>query len=109
VVKFVTAVAEADAFVRKNPQKAAQDAAAYLTGLNVTQAAGAIKNHLKWDPRLSACTEKAMQEGANELFKSGQITKEIPLADLMTTSIITQVEQAHPAWFADLPPVPAGC
>jgi hypothetical protein len=50
-----------------------------------------------------------MQEGANELFKSGQITKEIPLADLMTTSIITQVEQAHPAWFADLPPVPAGC
>src|SRR5499427_6087099 len=109
VVKFVTAVAEADAFVRKNPQKAAQDAAAYLTGLNVTQAADAIKNHLKWDPRLSTCTQQAMQEGADELFKSGQVTKQIPLADLMNTSIIAQVEQAHPAWFADLPSVPAGC
>ena len=109
VVKFVTAVAEADAFVRKNPQKAAQDAAAYLTGLNVTQAADAIKNHLKWDPRLSTCTQQAMAEGADELFKSGQITKEIPLADLMNTSIIAQVEQAHPAWFGDLPTVPASC
>jgi len=109
VVKFVTAVAEADAFVRKNPQKAAQDAAAYLTGLNVAQAADAIKNHLKWDPRLSTCTQKAMQQGADELFTSGQVTKQIPLADLMNTSIIAQVEQAHPAWFADLPSVPAGC
>jgi ABC-type nitrate/sulfonate/bicarbonate transport system substrate-binding protein len=109
VVKFVTAVAEADAFVRKNPQKAAQDAAAYLTGLNVAQAADAIKNHLKWDPRLSTCTQQAMQEGADELFTSGQITKKIPLPDLMNTSIIAQVEQAHPAWFADLPPVPASC
>lgn len=109
LVKFVTAVAEADAFIRKNPQKAAQDATAYLPGLNVNAAADAIKNHLKWDPRLSACTQKAMQEGADELFKSGKITKRIPVADLMDTSIIGQVQKDHPAWFTDLPPVPAGC
>src|SRR5215470_6550571 len=109
VVKFVTAVAAADSFIRKNPQKAAQDAANYLPGLNVNQAADAIKNHMKWDPRLSACTQTAMKEGADELFKSGAITTNVPLTDRMDTSIIGQVEKDHPAWFTDLPPVPAGC
>jgi len=109
VLKFVTAVAEADAFIRKNPQRAAQDAANYLPGLNVNMAADAIKNHMKWDPRLSACTQTAMTEGASELFKSGQITQQVPLPAMMNTSIIGQVEKDHPAWFADLPPVPANC
>jgi ABC-type nitrate/sulfonate/bicarbonate transport system substrate-binding protein len=109
VMKFVTAVAEADAFIRKNPQKAAQDAANYLPGLNVNMAADAIKNHMKWDPRLSVCTQTAMKEGADELFKSGQITTNVPLAAMMDTSIIGQVEKAHPAWFADLSPLPASC
>jgi len=109
VLKFVTAVAEADAFIRKNPQRAAQDAANYLPGLNVSMAADAIKNHMKWDPRLSACTQTAMTEGAKELFKSGQITQQVPLPAMMNTSIIGQVEKDHPAWFADLPPVPANC
>ena len=109
VLKFVTAAAEADAFIRKNPQKAAQDAANYLPGLNVNMAADAIKNHMKWDPRLSACTQKAMKEGAAQLFQAGDISKQVPLPDMMDTSIIGQVEKAHPAWFADLPPVPASC
>src|SRR5215510_911875 len=109
VVKFVTAVAEADAFIRKNPQKAAQDAANYLPGLDVNMAADAIKNHMRWDPRLSVCTQTAVNEGADELFKAGQITTSIPLTAMMDTSIIGQVEKAHPAWFADLPAVPANC
>ena len=109
VLKFVTAVAEADAFIRKNPQKAAQDSANYLPGLNVNMAADAIKNHMKWDPRLSVCTQTAVKEGAGELFKAGQITTNVPLAAMMDTSIIGQVEKAHPAWFADLPPAPASC
>ena len=109
VVKFVTAAAEADAFIRKNPQKAAQDAANYLPGLSVTMAADAIKNHMKWDPRLSVCTQTAMKEGAAQLFQAGDISKQVPLPEMMDTSIIGQVEKAHPAWFADLPPVPASC
>jgi ABC-type nitrate/sulfonate/bicarbonate transport system substrate-binding protein len=109
VLKFVTAVAEADAFIRKNPLKAAQDAAVYLPGLNVNAAADAIKNHLKWDPRLSTCTQKAMKAGDDQQFKAGEITTDVPLADLMDTSVIAQVQKAHPAWFADLPPVPASC
>jgi ABC-type nitrate/sulfonate/bicarbonate transport system substrate-binding protein len=109
VLKFVTAVAEADAFIRKNPQKAAQDAANYLSGLNVNLAADAIKNHMKWDPRLSVCTQTAMKAGADELFKAGQITTNVPVPAMMNTSIIGQVEKDHPAWFADLPPVPASC
>jgi ABC-type nitrate/sulfonate/bicarbonate transport system substrate-binding protein len=109
VLKFVTAVAEADAFIRKNPQRAAQDAANYLSGLNVNMAADAIKNHMRWDPRLSVCTQTAVKEGADELFKAGQITTNIPLTAMMDTAIIGQVEEAHPAWFADLPPVPANC
>ena len=109
VLKFVTAVAEADAFIRENPQKAAQDAANYLPGLNVNLAADAIKNHMKWDPRLSVCTQTAMKEGADELFKAGQITANVPVPVMMNTSIIGQVEKDHPAWFADLPPVPASC
>src|SRR5215468_5145543 len=109
VLKFVTAVAEADAFIRKNPQKAAQDAANYLPGLEVNMAADAIRNHMRWDPRLSVCTQTAVKEGADELFKAGQITTSIPLTAMMDTSVIGQVEKAHPAWFADLPPVPANC
>jgi len=109
VLKFVTAVAEADAFIRKNPQKAAQDAANYLPGLEVNMAADAIRNHMRWDPRLSVCTQTAVKEGADELFKAGQITTSIPLTAMMDTSIIGQVEKAHPAWFADLPAVPANC
>jgi NitT/TauT family transport system substrate-binding protein len=109
LLKFVGAVAQANAFIRQNPEKAAQDAANYLPGVDVKAAADAIKNHLKWDPRLSACTSKAMQTGADELFKSGKIKVAIPLAELMDTSVIDQVEKDHPEWFADLPPVPASC
>ena len=109
LVKFVSAVAEANAFIRKNPQKAAQDAANYLPGVDVSAAADAIQNHLKWDPRLSACTQKAMKQGADELFKSGKVTQDFSVSDLMDTSIIQEVEKAHPEWFADLPAAPASC
>ena len=43
---------------------------------------------MKWDPRLSVCTQTAMKEGADELFKAGQITTNVPLAAMMDTSII---------------------
>jgi ABC-type nitrate/sulfonate/bicarbonate transport system substrate-binding protein len=109
LVKFVSAVAEANAFIRKNPQKAAEDAANYLPGVDVSAAADAIQNHLKWDPRLSACTQKAMKNGAAELFKSGKVTQDFSVSDLMDTSIIAEVEKAHPEWFADLPPAPTSC
>ena len=51
----------------------------------------------------------AMKEGAGELFRAGQITTNVPLAAMLDTSIIGQVEKARPAWFADLPSAPASC
>ena len=109
LVKFVAAVAEANSFIRKNPKKAAEDAANYLPGLDIDAAAEAIQNHLKWDPRVSTCTQNAMKAGADELFKSGKVTQDFAITDLLDTSFIEQVEKQHPEWFSDLSPIPASC
>lgn len=108
VLKFVAAMAQGDAFIRKNPEKAAQDAAAYLSGLDVKEATTAIKDHLKWDPRISACTQAAMLKESNRMFESEKIKTAVPLVDLIDASLIGQVEKEHPEWFADLPPIPPG-
>lgn len=107
--KMVNALAQADAFIRQNPDKAAQDALSYLPGLDVKVATEAIKSFSKWDPRISACTETAMKASADDLLATGTIDKAIPAADLVDSSFIEQTEKEHPEWFSDLPPVPATC
>ena len=108
-LKFVAAMAQGDAFIRKNPEKAAQDASTYLSGLDLKDATAAIKDHLKWDPRISACTEAAMSTESDRMLKSGKIKTAVPLADLIDASLIGQVQKVHPEWFADLPPMPTSC
>jgi ABC-type nitrate/sulfonate/bicarbonate transport system substrate-binding protein len=107
--KMVNALAQADAFIRQNPEKAAQDAVSYLPGLDVAVATEAIKSFSKWDPRISSCTEAAMKVSADDLAKSGKIDGPMAASDLVDASFIKRTEQEHPEWFSDLAPLPATC
>lgn len=109
VQKFVAAMAEADWYIRQHPDQAAAAAANYLQGLDVGLATEAIRNHAKWDPRISPCTEKAVDKATHDLAKSGEITKVMPVNQLVDTSFIDNVEKQHPEWFKDLPPLPKTC
>ncbi|MBO0826242.1 MAG: ABC transporter substrate-binding protein [Streptosporangiales bacterium] len=109
VQKFVAAMAEADWYIRQHPDQAAAAAANYLQGLDVGLATEAIKSHAKWDPRISPCTEKAVDKATKDLVKAGKITKAMPVNQLVDTSFIDQVEKQHPEWFKDLPPLPKTC
>lgn len=107
--KFVNALAQGAYFTRQHPQQAAEIYTHFVSGVNVLDAAEAIKNHLSFDPRLSLCSAEALHATAERMFKSGQIKKEIPTKDMYTTQFIDHTEKTHPKWFSDLPKIPAEC
>lgn len=107
--KFAAAIAQADWYARTHPEEAADAAAQYLPGIDKADLLDAIKNHLKFDPRLSPCVEKAFEDTSASMLASGKIDKAIPTADMIAPDYMAAVEKAHPEWFADLPPLETTC
>ena len=108
--KFAEGIAESNAYIRKHPDDAAKAATSFIKGLNVRDARAALSDeHLKFDPRMSKCTEKLFATSAQDLKKQGEIDTAPKGADMIYPSIMQKVAKAHPEWFSDLPPLPARC
>jgi ABC-type nitrate/sulfonate/bicarbonate transport system substrate-binding protein len=107
VEKFSVGVMEATAFIRKNPQEAAQIATRFLDGLNVADATEGLK-YLTWDPRVSICTIEGLVRTGNDMIKSGLLKKATPFTpdDFYDDTVFKRIVTKHPQLFADLPPLP---
>src|SRR6266487_622168 len=106
--KLIAGLAQASQWIRQNRQEAAQVATNFLSGLDPQDATAAM-DHLTFDPRLSSCTTKVFADTATQLAAAGTIKTSLGGGDLVDASIMSQVQQAHPAWFSDLPKLPASC
>lgn len=108
IERFVLGIAEGAQFVRKNSKQAAEIAARFLQGLNVADAIDAL-NYLKWDPRISVCTDEGVVRTGNDMIKSGLIKAPQPFKaeDFREKSVIDKVVREYPQFFSDLPPLPA--
>jgi ABC-type nitrate/sulfonate/bicarbonate transport system substrate-binding protein len=107
VEKFAIGIAEATAFVRRNPQQASEIATRYLDGLNVKDATEAMK-WLSWDPRVSVCNIEGLVQTGNDMIKNGLLKKEKPFVakDFYDETIFNRIVAKHPEFFSDLPPLP---
>ncbi len=107
--RFVASVAQSTQFIRENPAEAAQIVSNFIDGLNVEDASTAISDHVIYDPRISACTKEAFKVAADRMVEGGLIKKAPSVDDMVDSHFIDEVEQEHPDWFTDLPPIPAEC
>jgi NitT/TauT family transport system substrate-binding protein len=107
VEEFATGLAEAAQIVRNNPDEAAAIVTRYLDGVNVKDAAEAVRLG-NWDPRISICTTVGLVQTGNGMIKSGLIKLDKPFvaADFIDTVVLEKVQNDHPEFFDDLPPLP---
>lgn len=109
VVKFLTARAKADKWMRENPDQAAEIAVRWLPGLKPEVAKEAMKYNIKQlDPRFSACNYLALETDQQLLNKVGAISGTIDVSKVFEPKYILQVMQEHPELFEGLEPIPQG-
>lgn len=104
---FVAGVAKASQYVRQNPEESAAILQSYLDGLNVDDAVDGLQ-YMRWDPRISLCTEVGILTTANGLIERGVIEVEEPFAieNLVDTRFLDHVIAEQPELFEDLPELP---
>jgi NitT/TauT family transport system substrate-binding protein len=107
--KFAEGIAQSNAYIRKNPDEAAKAATSFIKGLDERDARAALDGHLKFDPRMSKCTQELFAESSAELKRLGEIDRVPPAARMIHPSVMKKVEQDHPEWFSDLPEIPKRC
>lgn len=107
--KFAEGIAKSNAYIRKNPDEAAKAATSFIKGLNEQDARAALDGHLKFDPRMSKCTQQLFADSTAYLKRLGEIDTVPPAKDMIDPSIMQKVEKEHPEWFSDLPPIPKQC
>lgn len=108
IKKFAAAIAQSSHWVRQNPEEASQAALSFIDGLGEEHALAAM-DHLAFDPRVSGCTLRAYERTSEILAERGEITTPSKATDLVDPTIMAEVEEEHPEWFEDLPPIPEEC
>lgn len=108
MTRFASATAEAMQWTRKNPDGAAKISTNYINGLELTVAKDAME-HLRFDPRLTRCTQDALYQTGVDLVRSGQLKSSAKGPEMVAPDHMAEVEKKHPEWFSDLPEVPAKC
>ncbi len=105
--KFSIGIAQADQFIRQNPEKAAEIDTRYIDGLNVADAVNGLK-FLSWDPRLSVCTIDGIVKAGNDMIRDKLIKRDKPFTadEMLDHTVLDRVIQKHPDMFSDLPPLP---
>lgn len=105
--KFSIGIAQAAQFIRHDPKAAADIDTRYLDGLNVADATEGL-TYLRWDPRISLCTDIGVMRAGNDMIKEGLIKRDKPfvLADFYDKTVLDRVLAGHPELFADLPALP---
>ena len=110
LVKFAEGIAKANSYIRQNPDQAAKAATSFIKGLDERDARAALEDgHLKFDPRMSKCTQQLFADSTADLKRLGEIDTAPPAQDMLDPTVMQKVEKKHPDWFSDLPPIPKRC
>jgi sulfonate transport system substrate-binding protein len=108
IVKFLAGLSEADQWMRKNPQRAAQVATRWVPGLKQEVAEAAMEFNIQQaDRRLSANNYRALWSAQDRLNRLGFLKASFDVNKHIEPSHILKVMADHPGLFADLPPIPA--
>jgi ABC-type nitrate/sulfonate/bicarbonate transport system substrate-binding protein len=108
VEKFLTARAESDQWVRKNPKGAAEIATRWIPGTSkeVAEEAMQFVGPLT-DGRMSACTVRGMQEGMDATRVMRNLSQPVDVRKFVRGAAATKLMQTRPDLFADLEAIPA--
>ena len=107
VEAFLTARAQADQWIRHNPEDAADTATPWLTGTELGVALEAMEHNVRQlDPRFSACNYLALDTVANLLEEQEVLSYDFDINDLIEPGPILTVEETYPELFSDLEEVP---
>jgi sulfonate transport system substrate-binding protein len=108
IEKFLTAVSEADQWMRANPKQAAQVATRWIPGLKQEVAEAAMQFNIQQnDRRLSANNYRAMWSAQDRLARLGILKSTFDVNKHIEPKHMLKVMADHPKLFSDLPPVPA--
>jgi ABC-type nitrate/sulfonate/bicarbonate transport system substrate-binding protein len=108
IVKVLAGLSEADQWMRKNPQRAAQVATRWVPGLKQDVAEAAMEFNIQQaDRRLSANNYRALWSAQDRLNRLGFLKSTFDVNKHVDASHILKVMSDHPALFSDLPPIPA--
>lgn len=106
-VKFLTAMSEADQWMRKNPKQASQVATRWIPGLKADVAEAAMQFNIQQvDRRLSANNYRALWAAEDRLSALGVIKSTFDVNKHLQPKPILQVMKDHPQLFSDLAPIP---
>ena len=107
VKSFLTARAEADQWMRENPDDAAEVASRWLSDLDPAIAKESMKfNVTQLDPRISACNYAALNDAMVTLKELGAIDGTFKVDKIFEPGPMTEVVADQPALFDDLKPIP---
>ena len=108
ISRYLTARAEADQWVRKNPDGAAEIATRWIPGVDIKIARASLANVAPLtDGRMSACTVFGMQEGMDFTREMRKVEKPVDIRKFIRAAAATRLMEARPDLFSDLAPVPA--
>jgi ABC-type nitrate/sulfonate/bicarbonate transport system substrate-binding protein len=108
IVKVLAGLSEADQWMRKNPQRAAQVATRWVPGLKQEVAEAAMEFNIQQaDRRLSANNYRALWSAQDRLHRLGFLKETFDVNKHIDAAHILKVMADHPALFSDLPPIPA--
>ena len=107
VESFLAARSLSDAWMRDNPDEAAQTAVRWLPGTEDAVAEVAMQYNIEQlDPRISQCNYLALDESQERLIDIDAIDETIDVDAVFMPDHILAVEEAHPEYFEDLQDVP---
>ena len=108
IEKFLTAVSEADKWMRGNPKAAAQVATRWIPGLKVDVAEAAMQFNIQQaDRRLSANNYRALWAAQDRLNRLGILKTTFDVNRHIEPKHMLKVMRDKPELFSDLPPIPA--
>jgi NitT/TauT family transport system substrate-binding protein/sulfonate transport system substrate-binding protein len=105
--RFMAAFAEAEQWVRKNFDEAAEINMRWISGIELPVMKEAIRE-AGYDLRISKNTvEQYKRKTIPSLVAAGNLKKEVDPAPNVDPQFYTFVEKKHPEFFSDLAPIPA--
>jgi sulfonate transport system substrate-binding protein len=107
VASFLEARAEADQWMRENPDQAADVATRWLPGTADDVAAEAMEHNVRQlDPRLSMCNYMALHVSQELLLEVDAIEETYEVSEYFMPEFLLELEEERPELFEDLDPIP---
>lgn len=105
---FVAGLAEASQYTRKNRIEAVEIFAKWVPNVDLAVAKKAIQ-HISYDPRVSRAVMQAFEAAEEDILKNTlQGASRLNVPEQFASSFLADAQKAHPEYFSDLPPLPAG-